>query len=1037
MKKTLKIIGITLLSLLGLGITAAIVLCWIVFTPARITPIVRNVLQKQLTCETNLDTVDLTFFSTFPQFGLHLHNVTLLNPMSGAQSDTLIHLNHCTASINMRAFIKDKSIIINKLHIKDGVANVYIDSIGNGNFNIVPPNNEPDTTAFKIPFDVMQVEGVRINDLRASYRNARDHMDANIERIGLSLSANLKNKDGNADLELEMNDAQFSITDSTQLLATTPSLRFNADLNKINSNIKGNLNLQIPHLNFTMDSVVYATDKSVALNMPLEAEVDSMRLTLHKAELDLANHQLTIDGWSALDSNNKIRIDAYMQSKEWDIESVLSLVPNAYQNLLKDIKATGKMRIASTIHGLIADSLLPQIDAQVWLNNATVKYASLPYLFTDVQGDIETALKLNNGEVSSAKINNVSLKTRNSKVSGNGTINDLLGKQRCNVNLNIDVNLPDAKPMLPKDLNADLKGRAKGRLTGTFLLDDLLCMNLQKMRANGNLNIKDLYVAYNDSIFAQSPYMEIALQLPNKHKNNHFPEILEARIKAAQLESNKLGMATATLTGTDATIGLSNFMDDRKPLCLHADFNLDKAQANIDTIAVNITHPRGSVAFYPEKNNRHNTVYAINYSSTNIDARIGSTLSAQTGRIDINGQAVYDSTKHDILNGWDPDIDVNFNSGNLKISQLTLPIYIPNVNFRFTPDHFDIRKSQIRIGNSDFNLSGLVTNISKWIDNKGFLTADMDFISNTTDVYQLMDLVNGLGGDSLETAEAQHGEVEHAEDHPFMVPWNVDVTLKTAVKKAIVGSTDIYNVAGKLRVKDGILVLDQMGFTCDAATMQLTAMYRSERKNHLFCGLDFHLLNIDIDKLIDMIPEIDTIVPMLASFKGEAEFHLAAETYMKSDYSLKYSTMRGAAAISGKNLVLMDNATFSKIAKLLLFKKKTDNLVDSLSVELTLFRNEVELYPFLIAMDKYQAVVGGQYNLDQRYNAHIETLKPIRLGVEIKGTPANMNFKLVRTKYANMYKPEKRNATQARTLELKKMIADALKANVKDPSYYK
>lgn len=134
-----------------------------------------------------------------------------------------------------------------------------------------------------------------------------------------------------------------------------------------------------------------------------------------------------------------------------------------------------------------------------------------------------------------------------------------------------------------------------------------------------------------------------------------------------------------------------------------------------------------------------------------------------------------------------------------------------------------------------------------------------------------------------------------------------------------------------------------MGLTSDAARLQLTALYKSPRKNHLFLGLDFHLLDIQIDKLIQMIPEVDTVLPMLKSFAGNAEFHFAIETYLKSNYDLKYSTLRGAAAINGKDLVVLDEETYGKISKLLQFKKGTTNKIDSLSAEATIFKNEVDV----------------------------------------------------------------------------------------------
>ena len=100
---------------------------------------------------------------------------------------------------------------------------------------------------------------------------------------------------------------------------------------------------------------------------------------------------------------------------------------------------------------------------------------------------------------------------------------------------------------------------------------------------------------------------------------------------------------------------------------------------------------------------------------------------------------------------------------------------------------------------------------------------------------------------------------------------------------------DVFNqnakdLKGGLYIKDGTLILDEMGFVCRAAKLQLTAMYRSPRRNHLYLGFDYHMIDVDIDELLTMIPNLEQMVPMLSSFKGAARFHLAAETYLNSAY---------------------------------------------------------------------------------------------------------------------------------------------------------
>jgi hypothetical protein len=413
---------------------------------------------------------------------------------------------------------------------------------------------------------------------------------------------------------------------------------------------------------------------------------------------------------------------------------------------------------------------------------------------------------------------------------------------------------------------------------------------------------------------------------------------------------------------------------------------------------------------------------------------MGNELAAQTQKMNVSGSVSYSGKEEDLILQWNPVVKMDLQQGKLHLASFPTDIHIPTVKFDFSSRKFDIKESRIKLGNSDFSLTGMITNINKYLKKTGLLKAELEFVSENTDVYQLMDYINGLGGNADSTA---NNEVENKEDNPFMVPLGIDVVLNTKVKKAVVGNTQLQNLSGQLTIKDGVLVLEEMGFTSEAARMQLTAIYRSPRKNHLFAGIDFHLLDIDIARLISMFPEIDTIVPMLKSFAGKAEFHFAIETYLKSNYDLKYSTLLGSASISGQNLVLMDNETFSEISKKLLFKKKTQNIIDSLAVEWTIRRNEMEVFPFLISMDKYKAIIAGKHNLDMTFNYHISVIDPLYLGLDIKTVINKKNIKKlsyipVPCKYSKLYRPGKENAVDKKILELKKIISDALKANVKE-----
>ena len=62
--------------------------------------------------------------------------------------------------------------------------------------------------------------------------------------------------------------------------------------------------------------------------------------------------------------------------------------------------------------------------------------------------------------------------------------------------------------------------------------------------------------------------------------------------------------------------------------------------------------------------------------------------------------------------------------------------------------------------------------------------------------------------------------------------------------------------------------------------------------------------------MVDFIPSLDTIVPMLRSFKGMVDFDATAEAVLDSNLNVKIPSLKAAMHIKGDSLVLMDGETF-------------------------------------------------------------------------------------------------------------------------------
>ena len=108
MKRALKIFGITLGSTIGFILLVLAVALWVLFTPARLTPIVRDVASHYVRCEHEIGNVELTFFSTFPHFGLAVDSVLLVNAVEGAANDTLLAAPKLVATVDVVGLMQKK-----------------------------------------------------------------------------------------------------------------------------------------------------------------------------------------------------------------------------------------------------------------------------------------------------------------------------------------------------------------------------------------------------------------------------------------------------------------------------------------------------------------------------------------------------------------------------------------------------------------------------------------------------------------------------------------------------------------------------------------------------------------------------------------------------------------------------------------------------------------------------------------------------------------------------------------------------------------
>lgn len=1049
MKRGLKIALISVGSLLGFVIIAVTIVLWLVLTPSKLTGIVNKLSDKFILCENHFGDVDLTIFKTFPYVGLNVEDVTLVNPLQGAVSDTVAHIGQLSVGINLREYLRHGNIEVTKLILEDAQANLFTDSLGKTNYDIFPSSSDTtETSTFEMP-ELVSLESIKIKHFNASYCDKKSDIDAFLNDLNLSVSGKYEPENIKAKVGLEIDDIQFAMSgDSSKVDALLKDLQLKVEGDTKSKQLEGEIMLKVKDGLFEMGGEQFVNDAATKRDADLlvvkgdiSGDMESLQMRVGKLVANLIGYELVLSGDVNLPKDGKpMDMNLNFATGQWGVQSLLDLLPAKLTEWEKGMKLDAVLNLSGKATGRVSDKELPLIDANLKLKDGRYSYREvLPYNFTGIGADIDASLNFSEGGVSSVDVHSLSATTGRNNVSLSGRIDDLLGKMQMDATVKGLLFLADAKPMMPEDLNMKLDGSARLNVRAVTNLDQLQNSQFSKMKVVGNIGLSNIDVAY-DTIYAKIPKATLKVQLPSNMKRGLFSELISATVACSSIDANiPNNNINASFGETKLTAAVSNIFDTNQPLRLVCDFDFSKLTGNVDSLRASITQPKGSFAMIPKSKNSDKVQYVIDLNSNSMHCNLNDSTMVDLAGLTLKGKCNYDPSKQNMLQKLSPNLDVDFKRGYINVSGMDYMVQIPDIKFNYKPERCEIASANVVFGNSDFYLSGAVTGLEKWLSHEDMLCGDLYFTSNYTNVDDLLDAFSGLGSDPDTLAIQRKEDKVDTAAKPFIVPRDVNFTLHTRIKEATAFENELREVAGDVTVNDGVAILNQVGFVCKAARMQLTGVYRTPRVNHIFVGLDFHLLDINIQELIDMIPYVDTIVPLLNDLEGNADFHLCAETYVNAFYKPKMSTLRAAAALTGQNLVVLNNKDIDRIAKLLQLKNwredDTKIHVDSLDVAMTVFRKELQVYPFLLSLHKYQIVAEGRHSLDNNYDYHVEIVEsplPVRLAVDVMGTLPQLKFDLSpKLRYKNLYRPAKRSDVDEYVLKMKRMVRESLEANVK------
>ena len=619
MKKALKITGITLACLVGLVLIVVGIALAMVTSSGRLTKMVKHYAPQFVNCEMELERANLTLFKTFPNVGVDIEHVALINPMEGSPSDTLANIDVLTVALDIKKLVKEKKIELRQCVLEKAFVNIYTDSAGNSNLNVF--NTKENTDSTHVSFDyLVDIEKIKLKNSTVFFTDDVSHLSIQIKGFDLDLNGKFQDNDIDAELSMKVDDF-YLLNYATPFALKNVNLGFSGGMKQLDQ-IEGVVTVYKPdiHLNPNVPLLNYDT---LSIALPVQFSIKNLSGHYDEGEARFKDYRLYVGGDVEIAENGNLVFDFGVKSNTVDLESVLSYLPEELQKTLNPNGLQDMLDLAvANAKVIINTKLLPLSLVDIQATDLAVNASSLPYPILDLDGDVLLAIDLTKETSDHIEVSNLKAKLYHSDLDVKGVVGDLSGDVLLKLNAKGDILLSDVKPFLPKTMA--LNGRTNFNLTTDFTIADLMKTlkdyNLNRLSATADLKFKDL--AFDlDTIHAATPQFDVSLVLPasskQKGKTGGYVAVGSNALYARMGEH-----LNANLKSTDIRVFADNFNEGIKNMMLDAGLILGNAVVRLDPLDEDIHVSNINFLLNPNTLDFKNCTFRLGQSDLSIQGSV-------------------------------------------------------------------------------------------------------------------------------------------------------------------------------------------------------------------------------------------------------------------------------------------------------------------------------------------------------------------------------------------------------------------------------
>ena len=1035
MRKALKISGIIVAALAAL-ILLAFASLPLLLNSRIVTDLVDRYAAEYIDGELEYSGLHISLYRDFPLVEITLENAALTYPHErfsqydlapapnrlldagrGVSRDTLARFRTFSAAADVQKLLRGE-ISIHKIALSGFAA--YAHDYGDAaNWNMFRlPESEPDSSAFELPW--VQLRELRIDGSPQLVYTAQSrdvYAAMRFRSLDLSGRARLS-----AD-QIHLHDLHLA-ADSLRLFGQIPQDTLSVRLDR--------LRLDEPKpMEFDLSLSAEALVRTAALgriDLPLRLDgrvgigwsPEQIDIDLPRLDARVAQLPLHAEGSFSL-CPDRIGMDLSAQITDCPIDSLQRLYLDRYLELSRDIKTNARLTLTAEASGTYSAKSLPAVKICASIPQSHTYYRAMDLgadLLVDIDASISPSRRVD------ARIHKFKARIPGLDLHLDGSASDLLGRNPHYVlSACADAEAEPLMRFVPASIGVgEAVGSAHLDFEARVTQEELRTYQFRKADISGSLTSDSLHIVMPaDSIDATlfSSRMQLGSNEAGLRINADFDSVYVSKGEQMQARIREMrnGAQIVKVESQGQLVPRLFASSDNGPIFVRLGANrVGLRDANI-WLAAEKRVRRSMQRRRAELDSlqaRNPDVPRADLAARMMQQEPRRQPRGGAGLADSDLSIALDTTWSRMLRDWTPSGSIESSGGFIATPRMPLRTRLTAVSAEFDDNEFSIDSVGIVSGTSDLRASGYVQGLRRALFRRGVIDAQLNLESRRLNINELVAALQAGNPDpdaadpadeqdeSFVTDTLQDARIDRDRIPLVLVPGNIRATLGVQADTVDYAELQVGPVLAVARFQDRTAQLLGTHIVSDMGRIGMDAYYSTRNRQEISAGVNLLLQDMKAHDIIQLLPSVDSLMPVIKSFEGLLGCQLSATAQIDTNMNVVIPSVDGLLRISGKNLEVKEAGELKRITRLLLFRNKDIGHISDLHVDAVVHDSKIEVFPFELGVDRYRLALLGMQGFDKSMYYHISVLSsplPIRFGINVFGSLDNWKFSVGRARW--------------------------------------